>query len=76
MTDTRLIQNLGTCSTFLRTRLGLILMVPVPAMVFRDLSTLTIFLLLEHGEYVKKCFKELIISSLESIIHDLSNGVS
>lgn len=47
--ETRLVDNLGTCKTFFKTREGCILISPLPATMVNDPSTNAIFLLLGHG---------------------------
>lgn len=68
---------LGTWRTFFRVSSGLILTFPMPATVVNEPSAVAIFLLLGHGEYVRKWFGELVIWSVapESIIQELAEVV-
>ena len=50
--NTRLVESLRTCKTFLRVKEGFTLTIPEPATVAKDPSAIVIFLLLGHGIYV------------------------
>ena len=50
--DTRSVESLRTCKTFLRLKEVFTLTIPKPAIVTKDPSTIVIFLLLGHGIYV------------------------
>lgn len=64
--DSKLVANLGTWRTFLRMRVRW--RFPMLAMIIRDLSVVTIFLLLGQGEYVEKISDELTMCSISWIL--------